>query len=128
MRRVGFSVWAHNKYWYHGTDSASAAKIIANGLNTADFLASIPDDPRGFFVTLDPTDAGDYARLRTFDRNKLLPKGTPKLTPVILAADDKDIGKFLQPVPGGIAGEMHIPVADFPLVPRDAFKLSGITP
>jgi hypothetical protein len=114
-------------YWYHGTDSASAAKITANGLNVGDFLASIPDDPRGVFVTPDPSDAGDYARLRTFDRNNAItPKG--KLTPVILVADSKDIGKFLQPVPGGIAGEMHIPVADFPLVPKDAFQRSGIMP
>jgi len=69
-----------------------------------------------------------YARLRTFDRNKLLPKGAAKLIPVILVADDKDIGPFLQPIPRGIAGEMHIPVASFPLVPRTAFKFSGIAP
>ena len=117
-----------NKLWYHGTDNVSGANIVTNGLNLADFLAAKPDDPRGVFVSPNSGDAGDYARLRTFDRNKVRPAGTPKLTAVILVADDADIKSYLEDVPGGHAGEKYIPVAKFSLVPRTAFKPSGIDP
>jgi hypothetical protein len=118
----GFSVWAHNKCWYHGTDSANAALIIANGLNEQGFANANPNDVRGVFVETNSDTAGDYARLVTFERNKVRPKGTPKLTPVILVADSKDIGKYLEPVPGAIEGEKYIPVKNFPLVPKTAFN------
>ena len=46
----GFSVWAHNTCYYHGTTRAAAANIVAVGINPSEFGAR-KDFGKGFYTT-----------------------------------------------------------------------------
>ncbi|WP_162660308.1 hypothetical protein [Tuwongella immobilis] len=127
----GWAVWANHAYWDHGTDSLSAASIVATGPNAA-ALPAVSDIDRlpGLYVTLRSSEAGDYARLRTLDRNNEQAENGlgATLIPVIIMVDDAVICPYLRPRRGAIAGEMYIPQALFPQVPPGAFHFSGIAP
>jgi hypothetical protein len=118
----GFSIWAHNTCWYHGTHSGETVSTL--GLNLADFLGNDPEEPdKGFFATQNKAFAQTAAVSKTSWIN--FKKGTSH-TPVLLVADDAVIGPFLR-VPGvalegGEEGEMYIPFELFPMVPRNAFR------
>jgi hypothetical protein len=123
----GFSVWAHNACWYHGTDSNSANDILTNGLNADNMRDAGAQtggaDLTGFHVFPDPSDAEDFAN----DVSLPPPVGRGG-TPVVLGADDAVIGPFLQPRPDPHGGEMVIPPDQFPNVPPGAFRPVPIPP
>jgi Pretoxin HINT domain len=72
----GFSVWAHNTCIYHGTDAASAANIVAIGLNLANWLAiaGMEGDPKGFSLTYSLATATQWAATQAAMRGQ--PFGT----------------------------------------------------
>ena len=45
-----------------------------------------------------------------------------KLKPVVVEADTKVVGKYLDDVPGGVAGEQMILKENFDKIPKDAFQ------
>jgi hypothetical protein len=84
----------------------------ANGLDANELMARPNPDKRGTFVSPNIEDAEDYARLAAFERGG---------TPVVMQADNAVIGKYLSTPPNAIAGEMYIPIDQFPNVPLNAF-------
>ena len=114
----GFSVWAHNTCWYHGTDNESAQNIFENGLNTQAQEQFDQPDRRGTFFYPHYDDALDQAENQTDWRAR----DNPNLFPVVIEADGNVIGPYLEQPPGQHAGEMYIPQEEYPNIPPGAFR------
>jgi hypothetical protein len=112
----GFSVWAHNANWYHGTDAQSADDIVKNGLSV-DQAGKVgnPMDEKGFSVTSNPATAQGWANFAEARRGR---SGA-----AVIVADEAD----LPPLRGSESGwcdpgEAYIPTKDMHSVGPGAFK------
>jgi hypothetical protein len=108
----GFSVWVHNRCWYHGTDNESAADVVENGLDRAKWQKYVDEggDGTGWSVTTDPKIAAAWAAARAFLRGK--PSGT------VIVANEKD----LPPLAKGTGVESFDP-NERKILPKDFRKV-----
>ena len=100
--------------WYHGTTDDET--LTVGGLDAGRLGRSDVIDDRGSFWTPDRARAETYADMQHGNR--------PGTRPVIIEADDADLGPFLGPFPRGSGSDMMVPVGRFPDVPNNIFRRS----
>jgi len=59
----GWSIWAHNTYYYHATNAVAAENILANGVNLS-YAEAGKDFGKASYTTIDIKQARNFVNLR----------------------------------------------------------------